>query len=597
MNATFGTIIPAVLIFSLGQLLFETPAFGADLILYNGKVLTADARFSIAEAMAIRDGKILAVGRTTEILRHARAQTRRVDLRGKTVIPGLVDTHTHLFEYALENWHDELERVEPRMRQFRQIRIEADSVENALAKIDERAKQAQPGHLLHLWIQPDSVARDIWAQVKITELDRLTPANPLILRMVGIQRYLNGQALEALRKHYGRLPDFPPLERDAAGQPTGRAGLLHVRRAIPDLLATPKTLAPVFKKEGELWASHGITTWSSSLSALNTLNAYTQLDRKGEMPIRFAFSHAMGTTAFPDAAGFYERLGDVAGHGTPHLWNIGVSTDNIDSAYPFLCATVGARPEVKARARCFAAPGQFARKVLHAAVKAGLRLSGVHAEGDGAVDHFMDLVEEASQEAAMDADEIRAKRHAIDHCALNPRPDQIERAKRLGIIWSCGPRFFVEFGARMAKDYGEQYVHEWSVPVKSILDAGGKVVMETDSSATPRRGAFWYIEKLVTRKDEKGNVWGKDQAVDRKTALLMFTRWAAEYVLREDVLGSLEPGKWADFVVIDRDFLDVPDEEINQIKVLLTVVGGKLVYTEPAFAHAEGLPQVGYRAE
>lgn len=589
--------IRVVLVLGLGQILLETPAFGADLILYNGKVLTADARFSVAEAIAIREGKILAVGANAEVLQHAAAQTRRLDLRGKTVIPGLVDTHTHLFEYALDNWHDELEQVEPRMRQFRQIRIEAGSVEDALAKIGERAKQAQPGHWLHLWIQPDSVARDIWAQVKITELDRLTPANPLILRMVGIQRYLNGQALEALRKHYGQLPEFPRMERNADGQPTGRAGLLHVRRAIPDILATPKTLAPVFKKEMELWASLGITTWSSSMSALYPLNAYVQLDRKGEMPMRFAYSHAMGTNAFPDAAGFYERLGDIAGHGTPHLWNIGVSTDNIDSAYPFLCATVGGRPEVKARARCFAAPGQFARKVLHAAVKAGLRLSGVHAEGDGAVDHFMDLVEEASREAGMDADEIRARRHAIDHCALNPRPDQIERAKRLGIIWSCGPRFFVELGARMANDYGEQHVHEWSVPVKSILDAGGKVVMETDSSATPRRGAFWYIEKLVTRKDETGNVWGKEQAVDRKTALLMFTRWAAEYVLREDVLGSLEPGKWADFVVIDRDFLGVPNEEINQIKVLLTVVGGKLVYTEPAFAHVEGLPQIGYRAK
>lgn len=587
--------IRVVLVLGFGQIFFETPAFAADLILYNGKVLTADARFSVAEAIAIREGKILAVGPTVEILRHAGAQTRRLDLRGKTVIPGLVDTHTHLFEYALENWRDELEAVEPRMRQFRQIRIEADSVQDALTKIGERAKQAQPGHWLHLWIQPDSVAQDFRAQVKVSELDQLTPANPLVLRMVGIQRYVNGQFLEALQKHYGRLPEFPPLERDAAGKPTGRTGLLLVRKTAPDLLATPKTLAPVFKKEMEHWASYGITTWSSSISALNLLNTYVQLDRKGEMPMRFAFSHAMGTNAFPDAAGFYERLGDVAGHGTSHLWNIGVSTDNIDSAYPGLCTTIEARPEIKTRARCFGAPGQFARKVLHAAVKAGLRLSGVHAEGDGAVDHFMDLVEEASREARMDLDEIRAKRHAIDHCALNPRPDQIGRAKRLGIIWSCGPRFFVEFGARMAKDYGEHYVHEWSVPVKSILDAGGKVVMETDDSAMSRRGAFWYIEKLVTRKDEKGNVWGKEQAVDRKTALLMFTRWAAEYVLREDVLGSLELGKWADFVVIDRDFLGVPDEEINQIKVLLTVVGGKLVYTEPVFAHAEGLPQIGYR--
>ena len=122
-----------------------------------------------------------------------------------------------------------------------------------------------------------------------------------------------------------------------------------------------------------------------------------------------------------------------------------------------------------------------------------------------------------------------------------------------------------------------------------------EVVMETDDGSLGQRGAFWHIEKLVTRKDEKGKVWGKEEAVDRRTALRMFTRWAAEYVLREDVLGSLEPGKWADLVVIDRDFLSIPNEHINLIKVLLTVVGGKLVHTEARFAQAESLPQVGYR--
>lgn len=564
----------------------------ADLILYNAKVLTADANFSVAEAVAIKDGKVVAVGNNTEILSRATAQTRRLDLKGRTVIPGLIDTHAHLFEYALVDYQQELEKAEPRLRQFRQVSMDAPSMEDALSKIGEKAKQAPSGQWLRFRIQPTSVASGMWSNLKVSELDRLTPNNPVVLRLAGTQHYLNSQALEAVRKHYGDLPG--DLETDAQGKPTGRARIAFVRMIAQDLLLSPKTLAPLYKKELEQWASYGITTWSSSIIPLNPLSAYVQLDRKSEMPIRFAYSHAMGNTGFPQAPGFYERIGDMAGHGTSFLWNIGVSTEAIDGAYPSACTSIRTRPEVKALEICRAAPGSFMRKVLHAMVKAGLRLSGIHAEGDAAADHFMDVVEEASREAGITLGEIRGKRHAIDHCRLNPRPDQIERGKRLGVIWSCGPRFFMN-GEEMSNDYGEKYVHQWSVPVGSILKAGGKVVMETDDNGLGQRGAFWHIEKLVTRKDEKGKVWGREEAVDRKTALLMFTRWAAEYVLREDVLGSLEPGKWADLVVIDRDFLSIPDDDIHTIKILLTVVGGKIVYTEPDLAQAEGLPQIGYR--
>jgi predicted amidohydrolase YtcJ len=485
-----------------------------------------------------------------------------------------------------------LEKAEPRLGQFRVVSMDASSMEDALSKIGQKAKEAPPGRWLRFWIKPSSVASGMWRDLKISELDRVSPNNPVVLRLAGTQHYLNSGSVEAVRKHYGDLPG--DLETDAQGRPTGRARIAFVRMIGQDLLSSPKTLASAYKKELEQWASYGITTWSSSIIPLNPLSVYVQLDRKGEMPIRFAYSHAMGNNAFPQAAGFYERMGDLAGHGTPFVWNIGVSTETIDGAYPSSCTSVAARPEIKDLEICRAGPGSFMRKVLHAMVKAGLRLSGIHTEGDVAADHFLDVVEEASRESGMTLEEIRAKRHAIDHCRLNPRPDQIERAKRLGIIWSCGPRFFMN-GDEMSRDYGEKHVHQWSVPVGSILKAGGKVVMETDDNGLGQRGAFWHIEKLVTRKDEKGKVWGKEQAVDRKTALLMFTRWAAEYVLREDVLGSLEPGKWADLVVIDQDFLSSPDEELNKIKVLLTAVGGKIVYTEPGFAQAEGLPQIGHR--
>jgi hypothetical protein len=233
---------------------------------------------------------------------------------------------------------------------------------------------------------------------------------------------------------------------------------------------------------------------------------------------------------------------------------------------------------------------------MRAAVQAGQRISGTHVYGDGAVDKFLDLIEKASAEAGITTDEIRARKHNIDHCGMSPRPDQIERGKKLDIIWSCAPRY-LEDAADISRDYGEKYAHEMNVPIQNILRAGGKVVMEMDDRRVHRKegGAFAHIKYAVTRKDSEGRTWGAKQAVDKTTALKMFTRWAAEYVLRENVLGSLEPGKWADLVIIDRDYLNTPDDELSKINVMMTAVAGKPVYTDPQFAKAEGLQAVGLR--
>jgi predicted amidohydrolase YtcJ len=137
------------------------------------------------------------------------------------------------------------------------------------------------------------------------------------------------------------------------------------------------------------------------------------------------------------------------------------------------------------------------------------------------------------------------------------------------------------------------------VPIQNILKAGGKVVGEFDDRRLQKKqgGAFAHVQYAVTRKDSQGRVWGAKQAVDKETALKMFTRWAAEYVLRDKVLGSLEADKWADFIVIDRNYLEVADNDLDKINVLMTVVGGKTVYLEPAFAKAQNLEPVGLKVE
>jgi predicted amidohydrolase YtcJ len=355
------------------------------------------------------------------------------------------------------------------------------------------------------------------------------------------------------------------------------------------LIDRPRTsLYNAFKKVLQEWASYGVTTWSSSVEPLTTLPVFREMDRRGEMPIRFGFSHSVGLTAFPQAPQFYERLGDVEGMGSERFWPIGAGIYHADgNANPAatwtLCTTLEASPEVKSREMCeLAGHHDVRRAALFNMVKYGNRITGTHAAGDAAVDQFMDVIEEASAAGGLSLEEIRARSHVIDHCALNPRPDQIERAKRLNIIWSCGPKY-VDGGAQIARDYGEAYAHAWVAPIGSILRAGGRVAMEMDTPDVRKQGGvFFYVAKLLNRQDDRGVVWGPQEAIGREDALRMFTIWAAEYLKAENRLGSLEPGKLADLVVLDRDYFTVPLEEFPKIRTLLTLVGGEVAYRHPS---------------
>jgi len=565
----------------------------ADAVYHNGKVLTVDERFSIVQAFAVREGKIMAAGTNGEILDLAGPNTRRLDLKGKTVIPGLIDTHSHLFDYAPRNWRKDLEALEPKMVEYRRLKLKAKSVEDAVSKLKEIVAKSQPGRVLRARLRPLSVADEFSRKIGLKEMDEIAPKNPLIVRLRRTERKASSLVYQMFKDHFGQIP---PGLLDAQGRPTGQIGSGDLRSFVADILVRKaKSLAVIYKKELQAWAAYGVTTWSSSVPTIRGLDAFALMDKRGDMPIRFAYGHRMGAAAFAFAPDFYRRLGNLTGHGTDYLWFNGVAGQSMDSSYPRHCSSLKAEEKVKSREKCRKLDGPQLQ-MLYAAVKAGHRSTNTHVYGDGAVDYYFDVIEKASKDADMTLEDIRAKRHVIDHCGMSPRPDQIERAKKLNITWSCAPKY-IEDAADISRDYGEKYAHEWNVPIQNILRAGGKVVLEMDDRRIHRKkgGAFAHIKYIVTRKDSAGRIWGPKQAVNKETALKLFTRWAAAYVLREKELGSLEPGKWADFAILDQDYLAVPNDDIFKINVLMTVVGGKPVYTEPDFAKAEGLEVVGLK--
>ena len=155
-------------------------------------------------------------------------------------------------------------------------------------------------------------------------------------------------------------------------------------------------------------------------------------------------------------------------------------------------------------------------------------------------------------------------------------------------MFSCAPKY-IEDSPRIAKAFNDRVAHNFVVPVKSMLDAGVKVVYEADRDIN-----VWHeLELLLTRVASDGKVWGAQERIDRTTALKMITRWAAEYVLKPDKLGSIETGKLADLVVLDRDYMTIPAEELSEMQTQMTVFNGEVIFVHPQFAQEYSLRPSG----
>ena len=552
-----------------GQLPPELISY-ADQIYINGKIITVDKDFSVREAIAVRDGKILAVGTTAAIQRYAGPKTQRVDLAGKTMIPGIVDSHVHL-QSELPEDEEFVKSKEPKLRDYENAaKIPGGTYEEMLASIKQVVDGRKPGTWVRATIAEAQFAKLFSDKVKVADLDRVAPNNPLVVG--ALQSRINTKVMDEFRKKFGTVSE-EIME-------TGSLDTIDGRSVVGDLLIEHpmESLYEPFKKHMKWYAKFGVTTWGSSLTPLSFINIYHEMDRRGEMPIRFGFSHSVGVTDYPEAWRFYQRLGDLSGLGTDMLWITGSGIVVAD-----LTPTTGCISLAKETSRCpLARKDAERRRALFEMVKNGQRITSTHVSGDGSADSMMDIIEEASAAAGFTPEQVKAKMHTMDHCGMYPRPDQIPRANKLGIMFSCGgDRIDNGVPEMLTERFGEEYAHKWPSPVASIIKSGGKVAGHGEG--VEGESYFVNASMLVTRTNSKGKVWGKAEAVDRRTMLRMYTINGAEYMLRADRIGSIEVGKFADLAVLDKDFLAVPDDQLKTIKALLTVVGGKVVWQDPSF--------------
>ena len=554
-----------------------------DTIVHNGKVYTMDDKSNtenagtVVEALAIRDGKILLSGTNKQILSLRGPQTKVIDAKGRTVVPGIIDTHSHLFDYAMDSLGDASPRTRIKAEQndtwesIKQRTLEAVRREAAKRKAGEWIALDLPRQAIGKDGKPMDAVQAAMRSLVVTrvELDNAAPNNPVYLR-TRTSSITNSKAQELIRAGWhGRME--PNLMRD-----NGFSSNTINRMVLSDhLIGNIEKLAQIYKEENLRWATYGVTTWSSNIRSLKILAAYQLLDKKGEIGIRYGYTPGVGTPAqvVPEMHG-------VSGYGTDYLWFVGASMRGIDASYPGILTTIEP-PEISKEIKDREIHNTGFEDFVEDAVASGLRWAGTHTAGDKALDMTLDAIEKGSARAGYSLDQIRAKEHAIDHCTMSPRPDQIPRLQKLNITMSCAPKY-IEESPRVLRDYGEKYL-TWVAPVKSLLDANVKTVMEVDDNEIFKVGTvFHYIDVLVNREVE-GKVYNGRERIDRVRALKMSTSWAAEYVQRQNLLGSLERGKFADLLILDNDYFSVPERDIRKIKSLLTMVGGKIVHQASNF--------------
>ncbi|MBI3896368.1 MAG: amidohydrolase family protein [Acidobacteria bacterium] len=574
------------------------------MIVFNGKIVTMDdASFgpavgTIVQAMAIRDGKILKTGTTAEIQALAGPQTTKIDLKGRMVVPSFAHTHEHPTDWV---WTEPspMEHVIPSGSTdelvYRWLKGTAkEQLGQWQSALKELAGKAKPNQWV--WLSFDygsnfenatELVQAFPKEVTRELLDQLVPNHPARVRdawPIGNQILVNTKGFEEAKKVFpdARMPG-------QGGFGGGESGVdVNGRSMEPNVILknNVRLMADLLKAEFELWASQGITAYGSSPYASNNFRALSLLDARGEMPARFGW----GYTGTAWDAETMRYIAGLLGNGTDHLWNVG-AWDSSGSACTTLKPIDGSQDQ-----GCSFEPGKVGREHLEAIIRAGGRVATMHTGGDKDIDYMMDAIVKASREGGLTMEQIRSKRHAFDHASGAPRPDQIPTMKNLGMtvsmintdLWEKRAAYDMVF--RVQK-YGVESA-AWQVPRRSVTAAGIPNGWEIDR-ALPHKEFLLIWEGMTRYNPSDKRVYGPSETTDRITQLKSLTRWGAYYLLRENLMGTLEPGKFADFLVLDRDFLTIPDDEIPNVKVLMTVVGGKLVHLMPDVARENGIAPVG----
>lgn len=532
-----------------------------DVVLINGKILTMDSRSSVAEALAVRDGKIVATGGNASIKSLVGAKTRILDVSGKTVVPGMIDTHAHFRAAGLGEYVVNMSR--------------AKNIAEALEAIKAFVAKKKPGEWITTggWHPPSQLAEKRYLTRQ--EIDSVAPNNPVYLRTVGHYSMANSLALQkAGIEKTAPNPSGGSFERDASGELTG----VLVETAIPLV----ETIVPPFSEEDEIRQykiaegalnSFGITSVVEGATEPRDIRAIEKIALSGDATLRIGL---MFRPEPPQDLSAWEAIisGNGASSGLGDDWvkfaGIKIFYDGGMTLKTALMRDVYPDSQNDYHGIAQQTPERL-KQLVSICNRYNWRV-GVHVVGDLAIDHVLDAFEAADKEKS-----IRDRRFILIHASLI-RPEQMERAHRLGVRVDFQNVFMWDKAATVERFLGRATADR-AVPTKTLIEKMGldSLGAGTDFPVNPI-SPFLNMYIMATRKDPNGIIYGASEAVSREQALRLYTSAAARYMFEEGRKGTLEPGKLADLAVLSADYMTVPEDQIKDIKVDMTLVGGKVVF-------------------
>jgi len=525
----------------------------ADLVLVNGKIVTVDDRFTVAQAMAVKGERIVAVGSNAEIERLKGPATQVMDLQRRTVIPGLIDNHAHYMR-AAEFWH-------------REVRLDGiTSHKQALALIAEKVAESKPGE----WI----AVLGGWSEEQFTdeprgftrqELDAVAPNNPVALQLFYFRVYANSAALKAM----GVAADTPDpanfkIEKDAQGQPTGAlngGAAIGFMRAKLGEVARDKAVENV-RLIGRDLNRMGITAFQDQGGTgmkQSHIDAFRLARNAGQLTIRSFYNYYEEPRSPADVDDLIGRMGMIKPFQGDDWFDLTGYGETLYFPLHDALLAKAANPSSEALLQWQKLGLGLARNGIHL---------NVHAQLRGSIEGFLTAMEAINKEKP-----IKTLRWTFSHLDQAELQD-LERMKRLGVYAQIHSRPTIQ-GGLMFKIHGERTYD--MPPLRLIQDSGVPWGLGSDATAVTPSNPFYTLWWAVTGKMVGGQTV-LHQTISREQALIAHTRANAPFLFQEGNLGSLAPGKYADLLVLDRDYLEVPADEIKDIQPVLTMVGGKVVY-------------------
>ena len=556
--------------------------FAPDLILFNGKIVTVDTDFSIFEAIAVYDSKIVALGQSSEVKELAGKRTELVDLNGKCVVPGQMDSHVHFMLAGLDAIGDEAKVNIAKMQ----------SIEEVMEAIRERAKVVPKGE----WIGTSCMYRGALKEGRFPnrdDIDKVAPDHPVYIFQSGKNVIANTYALKMAEISAETEQPLEPegwIVKGDDGQPTG-----HLIAGAGDMARKTwwqKGNKPIKKwdflyfdqeiqikaivKQQEIYHSCGVVGVRDMGVSIDELDAYIEANRRGLLKVRTNVilglpARYMSEEEILNSLDAY--FGPKQHFGDDMLQLAGIKMVVVNDGW-------WAYSEDKVRFLI----NEFNRRNWNVSIHINT----------GGSDLSSELVISALEEADKER-QINGRRFSFEHGFGLASPDHIERGKKLGAIFAANPLLAYYASARSLrmneimeqvriakiseKDAWKRTVRDWGLPLRDWFDAGLVVSGGSDNPAVVYDVTMPFLSQYsALTGNTLAGVLLPGQNITREEMLRMYTINNAYSCWHEDIRGSIEVGKLADMIVIDTDILECSDDEVRDLRVLQTYVGGELVY-------------------